>query len=129
MGRKPKPPARLEGWYRLRESGGKGKTFREWDMTLDLQYGGMDFGALRTEMERIEREYKGQFERFKIECDMVPREYEEGEYLVTYVYGWRKETDEEYEARINTAARLEEERREYRRKQYEILAKEFGDKA
>lgn len=128
MGRKAKAPARLEGWRRLQESGGKGKNFRTWDMSLDLTYGGMSFGELRDEMERVEREYGDQFEKFKIEVELEYEPYScnDEKYARTYVLGWRKETDEEYEARLAKAAEIQAAREARERAEFERLAKKFA---
>ena len=128
MARKAKEPARLEGWYRLKESGGKGTMRREWDVTVDIQYG-KTFADLRDEMERIERTYGEDFEKFKFETEREQYRYEEGDYIVTYVYGWRKETDEEYAERLNQAAKMEADREARERAEFERLARKFADKA
>lgn len=127
---KKKTPARLESWYRLKESGGTGKHFREWDLKLDLSYGGMSFEDLRAEMDRIESEYGSEFSKFKIETDLEsePYSYDDSKYVRTYVLGWRSETDAEYEERINKAAKLEAAREAREREMFERLAKKFATK-
>ena len=128
MARKKKAPEKLHKWYRVRESGGKGKRRISWDVTIDSIRYGMSFSDLRTEMELIESEHKDDFESFRIEPQ---DEYDYGDehpHTVFYVEGLRWETDEEYDDRIAAAARIEAEREALRRAQYEKLAKEFGDK-
>jgi hypothetical protein len=128
MARKAKAPARLEGWRRVQESAGQGAKRRTWDLRLDLQYSGMTFGEIRNELERIEREFGKEFEKFKVEVEMEPEpySYDDKEYARAYVYGWRKETDEEYEARLAKAAALEAESEARERAMFERLAKKFG---
>lgn len=129
MGRKPKPPARLEGWYRLKGTYGKGAKTRSYDLTVDFMYADMTFGRIRDEMETIERDHGAEFEKFKFESGMESYRYDEGETVVTHVYGWRKENDEEYAARMNKAAELEAAREARERAEFERLAKKFADKA
>ena len=128
MGRKPKPPARLEGWYHVTETYGKGTKARTMNLTIDFMYAEMTFGRIRDEMEAIEREHGAEFEKFKFESEMESYPYEEREHLVTYVYGWRKENDEEYAARMNKAAEMEAAREARERAEFERLAKKFADK-
>jgi hypothetical protein len=131
MARKAKAPERLEGWHKLTETAGQGKRALTYNITLDLQYGGMSFGDIRNELERIERQFGKEFEKFKVEVEMEPEpySYDDKEYARTYFYGWRKETDEEYNARLAKAAEMEAAREARERVEFERLAKKFADKA
>jgi len=127
MARKRKELERREGWYHVKESYGKGRRRREFKITVDLQYGGMDFDRLREELDQIEKDHDDKFEKFKLEVVMEADPYEDREWPRGYVYGWRKETDEEYQARLDEAARLEALREARERQQYESLKKKFEE--
>lgn len=129
MGRKAAPPRRLEGWYRLQESAGKGKTLRQFDMTIDLMYSGRSFYDIQADMERIRADYGAEFTDFKFESEMESYPYEEGEHVVTYVYGYRKETDAEYETRLAEAAKIDADREARERAEFERLAAKFADRS
>lgn len=128
MARNKKAPEKLHTWYRVQESGGKGRHRRTWDVTIPEIRHGMSFEDLRREMDQIEADHGSEFEKFRIEPQ---DEYEYGDnqsYQVFYVEGLRWETDEEYNARMGEAARIIAAREERERKQYEALAKKFAAK-
>lgn len=127
MARKKKELERRKGWYHVKESYGKGRHRGEFKITVDLQYGGMEFDRFREELDQIEKDHSDQFERFKIELEMEADPYEDREWARVYVYGWREETDEEYQARLDEAARLEALREARERQQYESLKKKFEE--
>lgn len=118
---------KLEGWFRLQESGGTGKRKMTWDVTIDLQHSEMTFERIREEMDKIERDFGGDFSKFKIETEQEFYPYEDGSHPVTYVYGWRTETDEEFEKRLENARMIEKAREHREREEYERLAKKFGE--
>jgi len=128
MARKAKLPERLVGWHRLQESAGNGKHRRTWDMTIDMQYGGMSFTDLYAELEAIKTDYGKEFSHFKLETDTISRAYEDGTDIVTYVYGWREETNEEFDERLAQAASKVADNEERDRKEFERLAKKFKQK-
>ena len=125
MPRKPKAPPRLEKWHQVQRAVGK-RGF-SYDVTLDLTYGGMDFDEIRQKMADIEAEFGDQFERFKVEVDS---EYQyDGDIIVARVYGYRTETDAEYQARMDAAAAEVAAREKREREEFARLAKKFGNTA
>ncbi len=104
MARKRKELERREGWYRVQEGAGEGRRYIEWDVTIDLQYGGMEFDRLREELNQIEQEHGDEFEKFRLEVEMEAYPYEDGKSPQCYVRGWRKENDAEYQARLDEDA-------------------------
>lgn len=125
MARKRKELERREGWYHVKESYGKGRHRREFNITVDLRYSGMEFDRLREELDQIEKDHGEQFERFKIELEMEADPYEDREWPRVYVYGWREETDEEYQTRLDEIERQNALREAREREQYEALKKKF----
>lgn len=128
MTQEKKMPPRRHQWYKIQESSGQGHRKITWNITLDNLQCGINFSDLRSEMDRIEATYGQEFEAFRIEPE---NEYGYGDahpHQVYYVEGLRWETDEEYQTRLTKAQDLEKARLEQRRKEYERLAKEFGDK-
>ena len=124
MARKPKTPERREGWYRVQYSYHSfGKDFVG-DINIDVS--GYSFDELRAEMKRIESEYKDQGTRFKIEHETFYHPYDPVETSDHFVYVWREETDNEYQARLDEIKKREESRAEHERKEYERLSKKFG---
>lgn len=124
MARKAKLPERRSDWYRLQRSYTSFGREQTYDVTMDTRYGGMDFDDLRREMDEIQAEFGSTFERFKIETDT---EYQyDGEIIVTRVYGWRSETDAEYQARMDANAAQAAAREKRDREEFERLAKKFG---
>jgi hypothetical protein len=127
MARKRKELERREGWYHVKEGAGKGRRYVEWDVTLDLQYGGMEFDQLREELARIEQEHGDEFEKFSLEVEMEADPYEDREWPRCYVRGWRKENDAEYQARLDEDAQRKARQEAWERQQYEALKKKFDE--
>lgn len=127
MARKAKLPERLSSWHQVQRSHGTSPRSPKYDVTLETRYGGLEFSELRSEMDSIEAEFSGVYERFKIETDT---EYQyDGDIIVSRVYGWRAETDAEYQARLDAIAAQVAAREEQERKEFERLAKKFGKNA
>lgn len=125
---KNKDLERRKGWFRVRESGGSGKHRLEWDVTIDLEFSSMTFDDLRERMVAIEAEHGAAHSDFKVECEREHYRYEDGDYLVFRVYGYRSETDAEYQDRLDQLARQEEIREARERAEFERLAKKFANK-
>lgn len=131
MARKRKELERREGWYHVKEGAGKGRQYREWNVTIDLQYGSMEFDQLREELARIEQEHGAEFEKFSLEVEMEADPYEDPydvrERPHCYVRGWRKENDAEYQARLDEDAQRKARQDAWERQQYDALKKKFGE--
>lgn len=72
------------------------------------------------ELRAAQRKYK---EYICIRIVKIPYKYEVGEYWA--LEGERPETTQERERRLSRRSKIDEESREFRRKQYEQLKKEF----
>jgi hypothetical protein len=127
MARKAKLPERRSDWYRLKRSYKSFGREQQYDVTMDTRYGGMGFEDLRREMDEIQAEFGAEFERFKIETD-TEHQYD-GEIIVTRVYGFRAETDAEYQARLDADAAHVAARKQREREEFDRLVKKFGKTA
>jgi hypothetical protein len=119
MTRKPKSLTRNEGWYKVCI---KGSTH---GVTIDPD---VSFEDLRSRLDYIEREYGDTHSKFRGEEDIdygYPGESDTTHY---YVYGWRLETDKEFDARCATQVKHETQIADRERAEYERLAKKFGSK-
>ena len=118
--RKTKEPTRREGWHYVEDSSGKQK----WKTTVDLDWDGMTFDDLVAEMDRIKEEFGSQFDKFKLVSEEEHLPYDEPR-MKTFIKGWRKETDEEFQARIDADAQLKALLESRERAEFERLAKKF----
>lgn len=111
---------RNEGWYKVFMKG----AYNKYGVTV---YPDASFDDLRDDLASIETEYGDTHSKFKIYVD-IESDYGGGDTTYYYVYGWRKETDEEYDARCAYRLKWDAEAADHERIEYERLAKKFGSK-
>jgi len=123
MGRKRKPEPKLADWHFVTWTSKRGDQIKE---DFNLEYGGMTFNDLREEMDRIEKEYGDQYSDFKIEVD-TDYDIVGDEIITTFVLGYREETDEEYQERMEIYRQAAEQKRQRELALLETLKERYGD--
>ena len=121
MTRKPKELTRNEGWYKVHMKGDDGKH----GVTVNPD---VCFADLRADLDSIEREYGDTHSEFRIDKEVESGWYGDHDSVYYYVYGWRHETDKEFEARCATQVKHDTQIADRERAEYERLAKKFGSK-
>ena len=118
---------REEGWYPVtNEFTSMGKTTTIQENISGIDRGGITFDDLRRQLKDIEKEHGDQYEKFKVQLDERYGFYDDIE--ISYnVYGYRKETDEEYNERVDEFEARQKALADNDRAQYERLKKRFGD--
>jgi hypothetical protein len=119
MPHKPKELTRNEGWY---------KVFIEKSKHGITVNPDVCFADLRADLDSIEREYGDTHSKFKIDVTTEHEYYNGEESTHYYVYGWRHETDKEFDARCAVQVKHDTQIADRERKEYERLAKKFGSK-
>jgi hypothetical protein len=112
---------RNEGWYKVHMKGDDGKH----GVTVDPD---VCFADLRADLDSIEREYGDTHSEFRIDKEVESGWYGDHDSVYYYVYGWRHETEKEFEARCVVQERHDTQIVDRERAEYERLAKKFGSK-
>jgi hypothetical protein len=116
MTRKPKTLERRVGWHQVFITGST-KHGVEVDPSVS-------FDDLRADLDSIESTYGDTYSQFRID-EVEEYGYHGSASLHYYVYGWRTETDKEYEVRCADQVKYDIQTAERERKEYERLAKKF----
>jgi hypothetical protein len=119
MTHKSKKLERYEGWYQV---------FVE-DTNSGVEVDpDVDFESLRADLDSIEREYGDTHSKFKIQTEVESGWYGDRDTTHYYVYSWRLETDEEFEARCTAQENRAAQDVNRERAEYDRLSKKFAPK-
>jgi hypothetical protein len=119
MTHKPKELTRNEGWHKVCI---KGSTH---GVTVNPD---VCFADLRAELDSIEREYGDTHSEFRIDKEVESGWYGDHDSVYYYVYGWRLETEKEFEARCAVQERYDTQIADRERAEFDRLSKKFGSK-
>jgi hypothetical protein len=119
MTRKSKKLTRNEGWYKVCIKGSKH------GVTVDPD---VSFEDLRSRLDYIESEYGEAYSKFKISKEIESGWYGDSDTTYYYVYGWRLETDKEFDARYAAQVKRDTQIVDRERVEYDRLSKKFAPK-
>lgn len=111
-----KKPTKISSWYKLKDG--------KYPITFDSLKYGANFSEILEKIEDIKTRFGAEYEDFKFEMEEVSDYYDDS-YTEVYVYGYRAETDEEFENRINQVKEMADAVREKELKLLENLKKKY----